>query len=126
MILIAGRPRRGLRRLHAPSPGAGSDAFAHILLNSAYVFAALVAVQVPRLMKLPFALSWWALSFPLAALSVASFVYGREAASGVHIGIGLAVSGAAGRRGRRAVVADRDCDPARRDLPPGMTVTGRR
>jgi tellurite resistance protein len=71
--------------------GGGIDAFAHILLNSAYVFAALVAVQVPRLMKLPFALSWWALSFPLAALSVASFVYGREAASGVHIGIGLAV-----------------------------------
>lgn len=69
----------------------GVDAFAHVLLNGAYVFAALVAVQVPKLMKLPFALSWWALSFPLAALSVASFVYGRAATSGVHIGIGLAV-----------------------------------
>jgi tellurite resistance protein len=71
--------------------GGGIDAFAHILIDSAYVFAALVLVQVPKLMKLPFALSWWALSFPLAALSVASFVYGREAASAVHISIGLFV-----------------------------------
>lgn len=69
----------------------GVDAFGHILLNGAYVFAALVLVQVPKLMKLPFALSWWALSFPLAALSVASFVYGREASSAPHIGIGLVV-----------------------------------
>ena len=67
------------------------DPFAHILLNSAYVFAALVLVQVPKLLKLPFALSWWALSFPLAALSVASFLYGREASSAVHVGIGLVV-----------------------------------
>lgn len=69
----------------------GVDALGHVLLNSAYVFAALVLMQVPKLMKLPFALSWWALSFPLAALSVASFVYGREAASGTHVGIGLVV-----------------------------------
>jgi tellurite resistance protein len=69
----------------------GVDPFAQILLNTAYVFAVLVAVQVPRLMTLPFALSWWALSFPLAALAVASFVYGREAASAAHVGIGLAV-----------------------------------
>jgi tellurite resistance protein len=69
----------------------GVDAFGHILLNSAYVFAALVMVQVPKLMRLPFALSWWALSFPLAALSVASFVYGREAESAAHVGIGLIV-----------------------------------
>jgi len=69
----------------------GVDPFAHLLLNSAYVFAALVLVQVPKLLRLPFALSWWALSFPLAALSVASFLYGREAGSGVHVGIGLVV-----------------------------------
>ncbi|NKX46240.1 SLAC1 anion channel family protein [Roseicyclus persicicus] len=69
----------------------GIDPFAHVLLNAAYVFAALVLVQVPKLAKLPFALSWWALSFPLAALSVASFAYGRAAASAVHVGIGLVV-----------------------------------
>jgi tellurite resistance protein len=69
----------------------GVDPFALVLLNSAYVFAALVAVQVPKLMKLPFALSWWALSFPLAALSVSSFAYGTAADSAVHLGIGLSV-----------------------------------
>ena len=72
----------------------GIDAFGRVLLNGAYVFAALVLVQVPKLLKLPFALSWWALSFPLAALAVASFVYGRAAASGPHIAIGLVVLGA--------------------------------
>lgn len=94
------------------------DAFGHVLLNAGYVFAALVLVQVPKLMKLPFALSWWALSFPLAALSVASFVYGREAASAAHIGIGMVVLGAlvlvvAGLLCRTALAIARDeiCRP---------------
>jgi len=69
------------------------DPFAHVLLNCGYVFAILVLVQVPKLMRLPFALSWWALSFPLAALSVASFIYGRAMDSLTHIGIGLMVLG---------------------------------
>jgi len=96
----------------------GIDPFAHILLNSGYVFAALVLVQVPKLLKLPFALSWWALSFPLAALSVASFVYGREAGSAAHVGIGLVVLAAlifvvAGLLYRTALAIARDeiCRP---------------
>lgn len=67
----------------------GIDPFAHILLNSAYVFTVLVLVQVPKLLKLPFALSWWALSFPVAALTIASFLYARLASSGAHTVIGL-------------------------------------
>jgi tellurite resistance protein len=69
----------------------GVDAFAHMLLSGAYVFAILVLVQVPKLMRLPFALSWWALSFPLAALTVASFVYGRAQDSTAHLVIGVLV-----------------------------------
>jgi tellurite resistance protein len=69
----------------------GLDAFARILLNAAYVFAALVAVQVPRLARLPFALSFWALSFPIAALAIASFRYGALAGSPAHGWIGAAV-----------------------------------
>lgn len=65
------------------------DPFAHILLNAAYVFAVLVLVQVPKLLKLPFALSWWALSFPVAALTIASFLYARLAGSAAHETIGL-------------------------------------
>jgi tellurite resistance protein len=98
--------------------GGGIDAFAHILIDSAYVFAALVLVQVPKLMKLPFALSWWALSFPLAALSVASFVYGRAVGNAVHLGVGLVVLAAlivvvAGLLFRTALAISRDeiCRP---------------
>lgn len=67
----------------------GVDPFAHILLSVAYVFGALVLVQAPRILRLPFALSFWALSFPLAALTIASFLYAEKAESAVHRGIGL-------------------------------------
>jgi tellurite resistance protein len=69
----------------------GIDPAARMLVNMAYVFAALVLVQLPKLRTLPFALSWWALSFPLAALSIASFSYGRAIGSPAHEVIGLVV-----------------------------------
>ncbi|RYH12099.1 SLAC1 anion channel family protein [Tropicimonas sp. IMCC6043] len=65
------------------------DALARILLNAAYLFAALVAVQAPKIRKTPFALSWWALSFPIAALTIATFRYAAMTDSGVHGGLGL-------------------------------------
>lgn len=55
--------------------GGGIDPMAHILLSIGVFFAALVAVQVPSLLRLPFAMSFWALSFPLAALTTALFRY---------------------------------------------------
>ena len=78
----------------------------------------LVLVQVPKLIRLPFALSWWALSFPLAALTVASFLYGRAMDSLAHIGIGLGllallsvvVAGLMARTGL-AIARDEICRP---------------
>ncbi len=72
---------------------AGVDAFGHILLSLAYVFAAVVATQLPRILRLPFAMSFWALSFPLAALTIATFLYAEKAASPAHhsLGMGLLV-----------------------------------
>lgn len=67
------------------------DGFARTLIYAAYIFAALVVVQLPKLARLPFALSWWALSFPLAALAIASFLFGRLEASGLHQGLGTGV-----------------------------------
>jgi len=58
------------------------------LLSAGYVFALLVVTQVRKLRKVPFALSWWALSFPVAALSIASFGYAHEATSVAHQWIG--------------------------------------
>jgi len=65
--------------------------FGHFLLSVAYVFAALVATQAPKFRTMPFALSWWALSFPIAALTIASFGYAEAASSAPHrvIGAGL-------------------------------------
>lgn len=65
--------------------------FGHFLLSVAYVFALVVATQVAKFRTMPFALSWWALSFPLAALTIASFGYADAAGSTAHrlIGAGL-------------------------------------
>jgi len=69
----------------------GVDPFARVLLNGAYLFVLIVAVQVPRLLRLPFTLSHWALSFPLAAVTVASFAHAGATGSAGHriIGFGL-------------------------------------
>ena len=67
------------------------DGFARILLNAGYLFAALVLAQVPSLVRLPFALSWWALSFPVAALSIASFRFSQVDGSRPHQTIGMVV-----------------------------------
>ncbi len=50
------------------------DGFGRLLYYPAVFFFLLVVGQLPRLLRLPFALSWWAYSFPRAALTVATFV----------------------------------------------------
>lgn len=62
--------------------------FGHFLLSVAYVFALIVGTQVAKFRSMPFALSWWALSFPLAALTIASFGYAEVAGSAAHLWIG--------------------------------------
>lgn len=64
------------------------DAFARILLNGAYFFTLIVAVQMPRILRLPFDLSFWALSFPFAAVTIASFTFAANTDSAVHKVIG--------------------------------------
>ncbi len=54
--------------------GGQLDAFAHILYYLALFFAMLMAIDVPRFARLPFFLSWWAYSFPMAAMTIATFV----------------------------------------------------
>ena len=69
----------------------GVDPFARVLLNLAYLFVLIVAVQAPRLATLPFSLSFWALSFPLAAATVASFSHAAGSGSDAHRLIGFAL-----------------------------------
>lgn len=48
------------------------DAFARILVYSAFFFTLLLFSQVARFGRLKFYMSWWAYSFPLAAMTLAS------------------------------------------------------
>ncbi|SLN23014.1 hypothetical protein ROA7450_00897 [Roseovarius albus] len=69
----------------------GIDAFAHILLNVTYLFVLIVTIQLPKMLRLTFTLSFWALSFPIAAATSASFAYAAATGSNAHrlIGLGL-------------------------------------
>lgn len=67
------------------------DDVARILINSAYFFTALVFLNLPRLLRLPFAVSFWALGFPFAAVTVASLRFAEVTGSVVHQGMGLAL-----------------------------------
>jgi tellurite resistance protein len=50
----------------------GMDNFAHILYYSGLFLTLLLLTQAPRFIRLKFALSWWAYSFPLAAITIAT------------------------------------------------------
>ncbi len=64
--------------------GGEIDPFAQILINGSYFFTALVLVQLPRILKLEFAISFWALSFPFAAVTIASFRFAALSGSDIH------------------------------------------
>lgn len=59
-------------------PDAANGPVPRLLYYVALFFALLFLAQLNRLRKLPFFLSWWAYSFPLAALTVATSVMADE------------------------------------------------
>jgi tellurite resistance protein len=67
------------------------DPAARILFFAAVFFFVLMIPQLGKFARIPFALSWWAYSFPLAALTIAHFVMSER--SGIEayrwIGFGL-------------------------------------
>lgn len=54
------------------------DSFARILYYAALFLTLLLFMQLPRFIRLPFYLSWWAYSFPLAAITIATVVMYRH------------------------------------------------
>lgn len=50
----------------------GLDAFGRVLYFSALFMTLLLAMQLPRFLRLRFYLSWWAYSFPMGAMTTAS------------------------------------------------------
>jgi tellurite resistance protein len=71
----------------------GLDPFARFAFYSALFLTLLLFTQARRFARLPFALSWWAYSFPLAAMTVATLT--MHELSGLaffrHLGAGLHV-----------------------------------
>ena len=53
----------------------GIDNFAQFLYFSALFLTLLLFSQANRFIRLPFFLSWWAYTFPLAAITIASFAF---------------------------------------------------
>ncbi|SMX48036.1 SLAC1 anion channel family protein [Maliponia aquimaris] len=66
------------------------DATARLFYGTTIVFALLALTQVPKLRGQSFALSWWALSFPVATLTIATFRFGTLAGSPAHTTAGFA------------------------------------
>jgi len=64
------------------------DAFARVLYYSGLFLTLLLFTQVPRFSRLGFFLSWWAYSFPLAAISIASMVMYEQTGASVYAWIG--------------------------------------
>jgi tellurite resistance protein len=56
----------------------GLDAFARILYGVALFFTLLLLVQIRYFVRLKFFLSWWAYSFPMAAITIATVIMARE------------------------------------------------
>jgi tellurite resistance protein len=64
------------------------DAFARILLYAGLFLTLLLATQSGRFLRIPFYLSWWAYSFPLAAVAIATLVMYEQTGLAVFAGLG--------------------------------------
>lgn len=71
-ILIA-PPAVGFLSYTALTKASGIDPFAHFLYYAGVLFFMLLATKFNLLVKLKFGLPWWAYSFPMAALTLATF-----------------------------------------------------
>ncbi|MCA1241776.1 SLAC1 anion channel family protein [Stappia stellulata] len=62
--------------------GGEIDAVARLLYYCGLMFALITLTQVNKLLRLPFAMSWWAYSFPVAAFTIASSLFAEKTGHG--------------------------------------------
>ena len=67
------------------------DNFARVLFYVALFTTLLLFYQLPQFRKVPFFMSWWAYSFPMAAITIASLTMGSKIGSGFLMGLGGAL-----------------------------------
>jgi len=65
----------------------GIDAFAHVLYGVALFFTLLLFGQIALFARLKFFLSWWAYSFPLAAITIATIIMAKETGLALYVWI---------------------------------------
>jgi tellurite resistance protein len=63
------------------------------LFFAAVFFFVLMIPQLGKFARIPFALSWWAYSFPLAALTIAHFVMAERSGIELYRWIGFGLYG---------------------------------
>jgi len=66
----------------------GLDSFGRVLYFGGLFLTLLLFTQARRFTRLPFFLSWWAYSFPLAAISIASLLMGEKTGAEGYAWIG--------------------------------------
>lgn len=72
--------------------GGEIDVLARLLYYNGLLLAVIVFSLFPRLVKIPFALSWWAYTFPLDALAISSLIYSEATqAAGVQMAASVAL-----------------------------------
>lgn len=71
----------------------GIDAFARILYGIALFFTLLLFVQAKLFARLKFFLSWWAYSFPLAAITIATLAMFKETGQPLYWWLGAGLLG---------------------------------
>ena len=71
----------------------GVDPFGRILFFSAIFFFLMMLPQLGKFARLPFTLSWWAYSFPLAALTIAQFAMAEKGGVVFYRWIGFGLYG---------------------------------
>lgn len=67
----------------------GLDHFARVLYFAALFFTLLMFSQYRKFSKLQFFLSWWAYSFPIAAISIATMVMYQKTQNILYSGLGI-------------------------------------
>lgn len=87
-ILIA-PPAVAFLALHHLTPGDELSPLARILYFHALFMVLMVLCFVDRLVRIPFFLSWWAYTFPLAAVTLASFLYAELNGQPFFRGLGI-------------------------------------
>ena len=71
----------------------GIDPFSRILYYTGVLFFLIILLQVPKLSRISFAMSWWAYSFPLAALTISTLLYAEKMSSSFHQAVGYCLYG---------------------------------